>query len=54
MTTQLPLRKDEPDELKWDLTLHYPDDQAMQADLGQVTKQADQLAQLKGHLGDSA
>lgn len=54
MMTQLPLRKDVPDELKWDLTLLYPDDQAMQADLGQVTKQADQLAQLKGHLGDSA
>lgn len=53
-STHLPLRKDVPNELKWDLSLLYSDDQAMQADLAEITKLTAQLGDLKGHLGDSA
>lgn len=53
-STHLPLRKDVPNELKWDLSLLYSDDQAMQADLAEITKLTAQLGDMKGHLGDSA
>ena len=49
---ELPARSAVPTELKWDLTLLYPDDQAMKDQLEQTVSQAHQLHQLAGHLGD--
>ncbi|MCH4123086.1 MAG: oligoendopeptidase F [Levilactobacillus sp.] len=47
---QIPKRAAVPTALTWDLTTIYPDDAAFQTALTTVKTQADQVAQLKGHL----
>lgn len=50
---QLPNRNEVPQNLTWDLTLLYPNDQAMKDDLKQTTDRAHQLHQLAGRLADN-
>lgn len=49
---ELPARSEVPTELKWDLTLLYPNDEAMKDQLKKTVNQAHELHQLAGHLGD--
>lgn len=49
---ELPARSEVPTELKWDLTLLYPNDEAMKDQLKKTINQAHELHQLAGHLGD--
>lgn len=47
---QLPSREEVPTALKWDLTLLYPNDEAMQEQLRATVKKANELHQLAGKL----
>lgn len=47
---QLPSREEVPTALKWDLTLLYPNDEAMQKQLRATVKKANELHQLAGKL----
>ncbi|WP_295728778.1 oligoendopeptidase F [uncultured Limosilactobacillus sp.] len=47
---QLPTRDQVPSELKWDLTLLYPNDQTMQAQLSATVKRAQTVHELAGAL----
>ncbi len=50
----LPMRKDVPVELTWDLSLIYPTEAAMEADLAEAKKIADHIeATYPGHLHDA-
>lgn len=49
---ELPARSEVPTELTWDLTLLYPNDEVMQAQLKATEAKAAKLHQLAGHLGD--
>ena len=54
MTTKLPRRDEVPVALTWNLTTIFPNDDAWQQSLDEVKQQADQAAQVKGSLGNSA
>lgn len=47
---QRPRREAVPAELTWDLTLLYPNDAAMEADLKQISKRSSEVAKLAGTL----
>ena len=47
---QLPSREEVPTALKWDLTLLYPNDEAMEEQLQETVKKARELHQLAGKL----
>ena len=47
---QLPSREEVPTALKWDLTLLYPNDEAMEEQLQETVKKAHELHQLAGKL----
>lgn len=49
---ELPARSEVPTALTWDLTLLYPNDEAMKTQLKTTVAKAAKLHQLAGHLGD--
>ncbi|GAA2969258.1 oligoendopeptidase F [Lentilactobacillus parakefiri] len=51
---ELPLRKDVPEDLTWDLTTIYPTDEDFETDFAAVRTDANQFAQLAGTIANSA